>query len=142
MDDLDDYVVRPKKVRCDPPYSSPSFVRSPSSFLPSTKVPQSHQHSTNEQQSGINLAEMDRVKKMLLLRLGHEDGEEVNLLLDKMTKKISSLEQICRSQAKYIQEVSPVKTGVELQTKVNTMEAELQSLKKQLLRRHVQSEEI
>ena len=46
------------------------------------------------------------MKKMLTYRLEESDSAEAVQLLDKLTKKISSLEQICRSQAKFIQEVS------------------------------------
>ncbi|ODM95665.1 Ski oncogene [Orchesella cincta] len=142
--DLEDHVVI-KKIR----YNSPSPMTSPisaasllesASCLPTKKRLPFIQYSDNDQ-STITGFEMDSVKKMVLTRLGPDGGAETVIrLLDKMALRISSLEQICKTQDKTIRNITEAKSGAELQAKVNTMEAELHSLKKQLLRRHGQRE--
>ncbi|OXA49963.1 hypothetical protein Fcan01_15320 [Folsomia candida] len=109
-------------------------------YLPKKRLSSSYniQYSdNNNDQNHVN--ETEAVKKMLLSQLGSDGAEPVIKLLDKLTGKISSLEKICKSQDQQLRRSEPNhhQTGAtDLQRKVNTMEAELHSLKKQLLRRH------
>ncbi len=58
----------------------------------------------------ITRFEMESVKKLVLSRMGTESGAEgVITLLDKMSHRISTLEQICKTQEKTIRDITETK---------------------------------
>jgi len=126
-----------KKVCYSPPTPAHSISLSPESFsnLPTKKRLPLIQYSTMDS-TDLAKYEMESIKKIVLQNLGPDGAALVNGLIDKQSKEISNLEQICKSQQEMLNKLSGGNNGCELQAKVSTMELELHSIKKQILRRH------
>lgn len=58
--------------------------------------------------------EIETIKKLVTQRLDPEGADIVNGLIDKLNKKISSLEQICKNQDKTLQDIKESSSKVRL----------------------------
>jgi hypothetical protein len=144
-----------KRIRYSDPVSPTFSVTSPTGlsekFLPSKKRLIFTEQPKVEPEKELDV---DVVKQLVADRMDKNGAEIVNRLIDSMAKKISSLQTncVCKTHEKVLKDKDPPEEKISMrrqpsveskpERKVNTMDIEIGSLKKQLLRRHEQLEDI